>query len=334
MKFEFFKTKEEISMWLDSHQIKNYTIHDNLIVDVDGAVSLVKKQLTHIPVQFGEVKGIFHVGFNQLKSLKGSPKIVALDFFCQNNQLINLRYCPENIDRTLNCSNNKIENLDFFPTKIEKDIILYNNQLKHLKNIQKKVNGIFDCSNNQLMSLKNGPTIAHKSFNCSNNKLENLLGSPEIVMDWFNCSQNNLTTLLGAPEIVAGDFNCSINQLTSLEHLTPSISDLLCKYNQIESLKGLKNAEEVYMIENPLKNITPDDLRNMSICTIALSPDCFLESYLKSSHFKSVETRLNNIGVSFQIFKEMIAMNHEIFLLEKATLNSTSETQEKKKQKI
>jgi hypothetical protein len=34
----FLKTKEEITQWLDEYKIKNYTINDDLTVNVDGSV--------------------------------------------------------------------------------------------------------------------------------------------------------------------------------------------------------------------------------------------------------------------------------------------------------
>lgn len=54
------KTKKEIQAWLDEMEIKNYTINDDLIVDVNGDVTLSFKKLKTIPVQFGVLKGNFN----------------------------------------------------------------------------------------------------------------------------------------------------------------------------------------------------------------------------------------------------------------------------------
>jgi hypothetical protein len=53
-------------------EVRNFHIHKNLAVDVEeGGVSLIRKKLDYIPVQFGVVNGDFHCSYNQLTSLKG-----------------------------------------------------------------------------------------------------------------------------------------------------------------------------------------------------------------------------------------------------------------------
>jgi hypothetical protein len=44
----FLKTKGEIKNWLDCYGIKNYTINDDLTVDVNGSVDLYDKNLSSI----------------------------------------------------------------------------------------------------------------------------------------------------------------------------------------------------------------------------------------------------------------------------------------------
>jgi hypothetical protein len=90
-----YKTKEEIKNWLDEYKIKNYTINDDLTVDVDGYVILFNKNLTEIPVQFNIVNENFDCSNNSLKTLKGCPNIVYENFYCFNNSdLKSLEYLP------------------------------------------------------------------------------------------------------------------------------------------------------------------------------------------------------------------------------------------------
>ena len=59
-KMASFKTKEEIQNWLDRLRIKNYTINEDLTVDIKGDIEISSKDLTIIPVQFGNVTGSFY----------------------------------------------------------------------------------------------------------------------------------------------------------------------------------------------------------------------------------------------------------------------------------
>jgi hypothetical protein len=138
------KTKEEIENWLDQHDIKEYTINDDLTVDVARSVFLFYDNLTEIPIQFGVINGGFFCTNNKLKSLKGSPYIVNGSFHCQNNELINLDYCPKIITENFICSDNPIKNIKNFNSKIDGDFIhTYMPdkkwQIKELKDFYEKV---------------------------------------------------------------------------------------------------------------------------------------------------------------------------------------------------
>ncbi len=75
---------QRIKFWLDEMDIENYTINDDLTVDIRGNVDLFGKDLTHIPIQFGTVSGWFDVKCNpRLTSLDGFPKS-ALSVFAQD----------------------------------------------------------------------------------------------------------------------------------------------------------------------------------------------------------------------------------------------------------
>lgn len=49
---QFPTTKEEVENILNNYDIKNYTINNDLSVDVNGKVDLSMKQLDALPVNF------------------------------------------------------------------------------------------------------------------------------------------------------------------------------------------------------------------------------------------------------------------------------------------
>jgi hypothetical protein len=90
--------------------IKNYTVKEGL-VNVHGDVNLSVRELTKLPLKFGEVSGDFHCHYNQLTSLEGAPTRVGGDFDCSDNRLANLEGAPEVVEKEFYCSNNKLTTL-------------------------------------------------------------------------------------------------------------------------------------------------------------------------------------------------------------------------------
>lgn len=79
---QFFTTKKEIQNWLCEMDITaQVVISVDLKVNVFGVVDLNGKNLTHLPVQFGVVKGHFDCSYNQLSNLRGSPREVDGNFY-------------------------------------------------------------------------------------------------------------------------------------------------------------------------------------------------------------------------------------------------------------
>ncbi len=76
----------KIIEWLDEMKIKNYSINEDGIVDVDGDVNLYDTNLTSIPIQFGRVSGWFDCESNKLTTLEGAPQSVGDWFDCRNNK--------------------------------------------------------------------------------------------------------------------------------------------------------------------------------------------------------------------------------------------------------
>ena len=116
-----FTSKEEIYQWCTDNLIENFTINDNLTVDVEDNVILYLVTMEELPVQFGYVKGDFILGENNLKTLKGVPHTVGGDFICGGND---------------------IRDLDFFPKDIDSRIILLNNPIKSFTSPLEHANNI------------------------------------------------------------------------------------------------------------------------------------------------------------------------------------------------
>ena len=101
--------RAQIIKWLDSFGIKNYTINDNLTIDVNGYVNLINQSLTCFPsfIKFNKVSGDFYCHNNQLTSLEGCPITVGRVFYCSNNQLTSLEGCLKTVGGNFYCHNNK-----------------------------------------------------------------------------------------------------------------------------------------------------------------------------------------------------------------------------------
>jgi len=106
---QLFTTVDEISKWCDNNRIENYTINDDLSVDVDDNVILYLIYMEQLPVQFGYVKGDFILGENGLKTLKGVPYKVGGDFICGGNKINDLDYFPKEIGFRIMLLNNHLE---------------------------------------------------------------------------------------------------------------------------------------------------------------------------------------------------------------------------------
>jgi len=193
----FPSTKEGVIEVCEKYKIKNYTINNDLSIDVDGNVIIGYTLLEYLPLRFNHVSGYFDCSGNRLKSLEGSPQTLDSGFYCTNNNLESLKGCPQTISDSFIC---------------------YFNELKSLEGGPQKVNGSFDCSNNKLESLEGCTQTVSGSFYCYDNELKSLEGSPQTISGDFYCFDNNLVSLEGCPHTINGDFMCSDNKLTDLEH--------------------------------------------------------------------------------------------------------------------
>lgn len=114
--FEQYKEYDQVRVWLDENRVHNYTINDDLTVDVKGSVNIYNNRLSNIPVKFNKVMGDFMCYKNRLTSLEGCPKYINGWFDCSNNRLTSLEYCPEYIGGQFNCTYNELTTLKGSPS--------------------------------------------------------------------------------------------------------------------------------------------------------------------------------------------------------------------------
>ena len=89
-------TKQEIEKILKLYSIYNYTINNDLSVDVDENVSLGFNNFKLSPIIFRKItRNFFCWNCSNLISLKGFPKEVGEYFACWNcSNLFSLQYAP------------------------------------------------------------------------------------------------------------------------------------------------------------------------------------------------------------------------------------------------
>lgn len=122
--------RAKIEEWLESQKILNYTLNDDLTIDVKGSVYLSRtyreKQLPDY-IQFGIVNSSFDLSqCRTIESLKGCPKEVGGDFDCQGCfGLKSLEGAPQKVSGSFHCS--------------------YCTNLTSLKGAPQEVGGSFNC---------------------------------------------------------------------------------------------------------------------------------------------------------------------------------------------
>lgn len=209
--FEQYNEYNQVKTWLYKMGIKNYTINDDLSVDVDGSVYIHEKKIKEIPISFNKVTGNFKCTEINLTTLKGVPNEVGGDFNCSYNNLTSLEYSPTIVTGDFKCVANMITSLKGCPIRVND----------------------FDCSNNKLESLDGCPQEVELGFVCVNNKLTSLIGSPREVEDFF-CVNNLLTTLEGSPSVIMRELDCDNNKITSLKGCPKEIDGFVnCKNNPL-----------------------------------------------------------------------------------------------------
>jgi hypothetical protein len=241
---KLFENHQSIHNLCKEYGITNYTINDDLSIDVDGDVDLANRGLTKIPIKFRNVSVYFNCGGNQLTTLEGAPQSVGGDFFCTYNQLTTLEGAPQTVGGDFYCNDNQLTTLEGAPQSVSDYFNCYNNQLTSLEGAPQSVGGYFNCSYNQLTTLEGAPQSVGGHFNCRNNQLTTLEGAPQSVGGDFNCSSNQLTTLEGAPQSVGGNFFCYGNPIYSIWILFKDYSKIEL-FNDCDPLREIDGKSHV-----------------------------------------------------------------------------------------
>ena len=114
LKVENAQDVEEI---LQKLNIKDYTINNDLSVDVDNDVELDGRILTKIPIKFNKVEGDFSCHSCKLITLENSPVSVGRDYNCGYNLITSYQHAPREVgNRFWGYENPKVTSLEFLPS--------------------------------------------------------------------------------------------------------------------------------------------------------------------------------------------------------------------------
>ena len=113
-----------VENWLKEYGVKNFTVNQDLSVDVNGHVGLSSSSLAYLPVRFRNIAGNFNLFNNQLTSLVGCPIEVSGIFYCGKNKLTDLVGCPEKVGGDFDCSDNKLVSLKGCPKIVSGNFIV------------------------------------------------------------------------------------------------------------------------------------------------------------------------------------------------------------------
>ena len=201
----FPTTREEVIEVCKKYDIENYTINDDLSIDVAGGVNLAYKNLEHLPLKFNYVSGNFLCRINKLKSLEGCPRTVNGSFFCNDNELKTLEGSPQTIGGNFLC---------------------YENELKSFEGSPQTVGGGFYCADNELRDLEYFPEV-DGSTNMRENPVNLLLYTfiylPEannFLIEYFNdyeIIRNRDTVMLDRLQTFIRDNNLKMPDLDEIK---------------------------------------------------------------------------------------------------------------------
>ena len=209
-------TKNQIEEICEKFNVKDYTINDDMSIDVSGNINFSYHGLIELPLNFNIVTGDFYCNGNNLTNLDGCPKEVGGDLSFARNELTNLKGCAKKVGGDFFCSRNKLTSLEGGPIEAL-NYYCMDNQLTDLKGSPTKVEQYFECDRNKtLTSLEGSPEYVGLDFFCRSCKLTDLKGSPKKVGNYFDCSNNRIYTLEGFDCEVGELFVCSKNPLESI----------------------------------------------------------------------------------------------------------------------
>lgn len=209
------KTKEEVVTQLLKLNIFNYSINDDLSVDIDGSVMLSDRKLDYIPVNFNKVTNNFICRYSHLTSLEGFPKKAQL-IDCSYNQISSLQGLINAEIDTLLSSNNLLENFDHCPAKVTQ-LICGDNQITSLKGLPKNIE-FLDLNSNKISSLDYLPMSINR-LDISNNKITDLKEISGRTFSYLNITANKIKTIKDSNIKITGSIFFDLNQITLEEQI-------------------------------------------------------------------------------------------------------------------
>ena len=129
--------EKQIRDWLESHKIRNYTLNNDLSIDVRGKVEIYEDLPEYI--QFNNIYGSFIVLFENVTSMKGFPKYVEKSFFISKTNIEILDNCPEEVNDFEIILNKKLKKIESLPKKINGIARFYQNGKRTTSEIYRKL---------------------------------------------------------------------------------------------------------------------------------------------------------------------------------------------------
>ena len=179
-----------IKDWLLKYDIKIYSINDDFSIDCHSIIDLERMSIDMFPdyIKFNVAERAFNIGGNGFKTLKGCPKIVKGNFYCNNNKLTSLEYAPEYIGYNCFCQDNYIP----------KDLVIEYKQSGAVKQ---------DLYSDYFIEK----LFIDESFKKSDNKLGNIgIGKAAIIKSWLEKYEINNYT-------INDDFSIDVNVIVRLQ---------------------------------------------------------------------------------------------------------------------
>jgi len=133
--------------------IGDYTINDDLSIDISASLMLTDRGLEEIPLNIRKVSGDVDISGNLFTNLKGCPKLVGGYF---------------------SCSGSKLTSLEFGPEWVEGNFYCYNNKLTSFEGLSKYIGGIINCNFNEIWNFWGIPDNFRGELYCSGNPIEHI----------------------------------------------------------------------------------------------------------------------------------------------------------------
>jgi hypothetical protein len=133
----------------------DYTINDDLSIDISRSLMLIDRGLEEIPLNIRKVSGDVDISGNLFTNLKGCPKWVGGYFSCSGSKLTSLEFGPEWVEGSFYCHSNKLTSFDGLPNYIGGITNCNFNEIWTFKGIPDNFRGILTCIGNPIWNIWN-----------------------------------------------------------------------------------------------------------------------------------------------------------------------------------